>query len=95
MGLVGLVEMVNVAPVRRGRHPGRPLLQITANRRIFSGPVRTQGEEVVPLLLHADAKLDRRHRPVLADDIGRLFQVGRRVKRKLGRITPAVEGFSG
>ena len=58
-GLVGLLEVVDVAPVGWCRHGGRGLLDLPPDQRVLAGSRRAMGEDVVAVAPDADAEPDR------------------------------------
>ena len=67
--LVGLLEVVDVAPVGRRRHSGRRLLDVAPDERVLAGAGRAVGEDVVAMAPDADAEPDRLQRTLLAEAV--------------------------
>ena len=81
--LLRLVEVVDVAPVRRRRLARRPAPQEIVDQGMLAGAAGAQGIDVVALAAHGDGELDGLDRAVLADQ-------PRRSPRPRPRGRPAV-----
>jgi hypothetical protein len=88
---VGLIEVVDVAPVTRRGFGRRPLFQKPPHDGVLAGPRRSQGEEIVAVAADLDAKRDRRHGAVLSQGDRRVRQFVRRLEAQVRRIARPVE----
>ncbi len=75
VGLVRLLEVVDVADVGRRRHLGRAALEELAHGGILAGARWARRKQVVALALDADAEADRVHGAALADDVERVLEL--------------------
>ncbi len=76
LGAVGLVEVVDIAPVGRRRFAGRALLHGVVHQGELAHARRSQGKNVVAGTLHLHAKADGADGPLLADRDRQLCKVG-------------------
>jgi len=81
-GLVGLTEVVDVAPVSGRLEGQRLLVDERADDGVASGPLGTDHKQVEPLVLDADAELHRLQGAILADYPGDLMDLIGRFKGK-------------
>ncbi len=88
---VRLIEVVDVAPVRGDWLGGGLPIEELTDGGAFPRATGPQSEQVVTLSLDANAKMDRIHRPLLADNLAQAFQVGGRLEVKLRWITARTE----
>ena len=71
--LVWLSKVIHIAPVGwRGFVVGI-LIEVTANGRILSDSIWPQRKQIVAILHHTDAKLNRIHGTILPDDGNRII----------------------
>ena len=68
-GDVGLLEVVDVTPVVRGRFAGRTRFDQATHERVFARSAGTERKDVVALALDGNAKLERFDSAILADKV--------------------------
>jgi hypothetical protein len=88
---VGFGEVVDIAPIWRGRLFGGLAFKIPTHHRIFTRSLRPQSEEIIAVMGDADPETYRLNGPSLANDTGQLFQVGCGLKGKLHGVTALTE----
>ncbi len=90
-GLTGLVEVVDVAPVRRGRLARGLGPQELTEKAVTSGPGRPEDEEVEALDLDSGPEFDRLDRSGLAQHSIEGLQVRGRLEGEGARVTRTVQ----
>ncbi len=83
---VGVLEIVDVAPVIRDRLVQGDPLDDGLGDGVPAGARDAGHEDIVPVIFDGEAELDRLHRPRLADDLVLERKIGCCIKRKLRRI---------
>ncbi len=87
---VGLLEVVNIAPIGGNGLAGGPLLKGLAKDGTLSCSPRPQCKNVITLLLDANAELNRFCCPNLSDHTRQSLEIGRRLEGELFGITALI-----
>ena len=92
---IGVLEIVDVAPVGRHRPSGSPVFEKTRERRRLACAAGTHREDVVARIRHLDAELDGARGTRLADDALQLRRVGGGGEGEMGCLATAAQLLSG